>query len=132
MSAPAPGPSAFTLDTSFVHLGHDGAATVVPTGPDFWQAMPPIFSTGSMVSILPHARDWPNWEKHPAGDELIHCLSGRITLLLEDAPGALRRVALAPGQATIVPAGIWHTAEVAEAGSALFVTPGVGTDHRAR
>lgn len=36
------------------------------------------------------------------------------------------------GQAAINPRGVWHTADVHEPGSALFITPGRGTEHRPR
>ena len=58
-------------------------------------------------------------------------LSGRQTLIQEVA-GGQRRIELRAGQAVINPRGVWHTADVHEPGSALFITPGRGTEHRQR
>jgi hypothetical protein len=37
-----------------------------------------------------------------------------------------------PGQATINPKNVWHTVDVIEPGQLLFITPGIGTEHRTR
>ena len=43
------------------------------------------------------------------------------------------RVALdTPGQYVIVPKGIWHTANIADSAQMFFVTPGEGTENKAR
>ena len=48
---------------------------------------------------------------------------------MEVGPGE-RRVALASGQACLVPRGVWHRVVVREPGRLLFVTYGEGTQHR--
>jgi hypothetical protein len=79
----------------------------------------------------PAGRDLAQWERHPAGDELVVQLDGR-SILIQDLPDGENRLELGPGQAVINPKGVWHTADVIEPGTALFVTPGVGTEHRER
>ena len=37
-----------------------------------------------------------------------------------------------PARRLINPRGVWHTADVHEPGEGLFVTPGLGTEHRPR
>jgi hypothetical protein len=34
---------------------------------------------GRMVVMNEQAETWPSWERHPAGDELVLLLEGRIT-----------------------------------------------------
>ena len=75
--------------------------------------------------------DWSTWEMHPAGDEFIYLLDGAMTLILETGTDP-ERVSLSAGDFTIVPAGIWHTADVAQPGQGLFITCGAGTQHRTR
>ncbi len=43
-----------------------------------------------------------------------------------------RRVPLRAGQAVVNPPGVWHTADVTGEATALFITPGLDTDHRPR
>jgi mannose-6-phosphate isomerase-like protein (cupin superfamily) len=86
---------------------------------------------GRLVMIFEQDASWDSWERHPAGDEVVVLLSGRADLILE-IDGDQRRIALAPGEAVINPAGVWHTADVHEPGSILTITPGQGTEHRPR
>jgi homogentisate 1,2-dioxygenase len=119
------------LSTTFLHLGVTGAATPLPIGPDFWTNMPPILSSGRMVSLLRHDSDWRGWERHPAGDEIIIQLTGRMRLRL-DAPEGEIVVELPTGRYIVVPRNTWHTADVSEPSSAIYITEGQGTENRAR
>lgn len=116
------------LDRTFVHLANEGAATAVPVTADFWTNMPAIFSEGRMLSVLPQERDWEAWEMHPQGDEIILQLSGRVRFLTDRGEVA----ELGPGEALVMPAGTWHSAEVLAPGETLFLTAGAGTRHRPR
>jgi len=49
---------------------------------------------------------------------------------LQEVDGEQHRIELHAGQAVINPRGVWHTADVHEPGSALFITPWRGTEHR--
>ncbi len=86
---------------------------------------------GRTVMILDGTESWSSWERHPAGDEVVICLSGRITVI-RDTDGEHDGVELGPGQAMINPAGVWHTADVYEPGRFMTITPGAGTEHRPR
>ena len=86
---------------------------------------------GRLVCITAEEKTWTQWERHPAGDELVVLLSGRIDVVQELEAG-YRTVELQPGRAVINPRGIWHTSDVHEKASALFVTPGLGTEHKPR
>lgn len=74
--------------------------------------------------------DWPGWEVHPAGDELVILLSGCARLLLRNTDGDDEVLLQSPGQFVAVPAGTWHTARIAEPTRLLFITPGEGTENR--
>jgi quercetin dioxygenase-like cupin family protein len=86
---------------------------------------------GRLVTIHTISQSWDSWEVHPKGDELVVCLSGKL-LLHQEIDTRVRRVELEPGQAVINPPGVWHTADVEEEATVLFVTAGLGTTHRPR
>ncbi|WP_258127748.1 cupin domain-containing protein [Achromobacter anxifer] len=70
------------------------------------------------------------WERHPAGDELLCVLEGRVVLTLMAGDGAESDVLLEARRSAIVPRGVWHRLHVACPGKILFVTPGHGSEHR--
>lgn len=86
---------------------------------------------GRLVSIHTFSEPWDAWEMHPHGEELVVCLAGRITLH-QEIDGQVVHVNLDPYQAVVNPKGVWHTADVDAAATALFITAGLGTEHRAR
>lgn len=128
----------FDLTETFIHLGLGATATPLP---DFeWSAeylagLERRFASdgdeGRLVLIDRQRETWSSWERHPAGEEVVVVLSGRVDLL-QEVGGVTRRVELHPGEAVVNPAGVWHTADVHEPGEALFITPGRGTEHRPR
>jgi mannose-6-phosphate isomerase-like protein (cupin superfamily) len=87
---------------------------------------------GRLVSIHAFDAAWTSWEMHPRGHELVVCLTGRITLHQELLDGTTRTVTLEPYQAVINGPGVWHTADVDAPATALFITAGLGTEHRPR
>lgn len=86
---------------------------------------------GRLICIHESKVDWPSWESHPAGDELVVVLSGKAEFIQEQ-DGKETRVILGPHEAIINPPGVWHIANVIEPFIALFITPGPGTTHRPR
>jgi mannose-6-phosphate isomerase-like protein (cupin superfamily) len=83
-----------------------------------------------LVTTFGYDRDWPMWEMHPNGDEVVVLLEGRVTFVLE-VDGGERHVELAAaGTYVIVPRGTWHTARTSSACRMLFITAGEGTEHR--
>jgi quercetin dioxygenase-like cupin family protein len=68
---------------------------------------------------------------HPAGDEVVCCVQGHMTLHQELPEGA-RSFELGPGDYAINPPGVWHTADADQPVVALFVTVGEGTTNRPR
>ncbi len=71
-----------------------------------------------------------HWERHPAGDEMLHILEGEvdITTLTDDGP--VHSTAGA-GSIFICPQGLWHQLRPRSPVSLLFATPGGGTEHSA-
>lgn len=129
---------AFRLDETFVHLGLGGVTRPLPDfswAPEFLDRYARETASdgpdGRLVSLLPHTNDWTGWERHPAGEELVVVLSGRVRLVYDEGSGG-EVAELGPSEAVINPKGAWHTADVLEAGLALYITPGLGTEHRPR
>ena len=85
------------------------------------------FRSHTLISGHQFSEDWPTWEKHPAGDEMVVLLSGRAVFVLRLESGDESIELSDPGSFVIVPKGTWHTAHIDEPTSMLFVTPGEGT-----
>lgn len=122
-----------------VHLGRGAAAVAEPefTGmewyADYARRHAGDGAEGRLVSWSRFTGPWESWEMHPAGDEVVLCLAGQMTLHQEHADGSRDTVTLRPGEYAINPPGTWHTADIpgGEA-TALFITAGEGTEHRPR
>lgn len=121
------------LFSSFVVVDPKLSASVLPVNETFWQDLEKRYGTfagHSLISAYCFTTDWPTWERHPEGDEIVCLLSGSADLLLQETGGE-RRVSLAEaGAFVVVPKGTWHTAKVSEQATMLFVTPGEGTENR--
>jgi quercetin dioxygenase-like cupin family protein len=72
------------------------------------------------------------WEMHPHGCEVVLCTAGTMTLHQERADGSKQSLKLAPGDYAINEPGTWHSADVVGEATALFITAGMGTQHRPR
>ena len=129
-----------SLTDQFVHLGLGATAVVQPpfTGMDWYQGYGDRHDgdgpEGRLVSMYSFSESWDSWEMHPAGAELVICTAGELTVIQEHADGRTDRVTLGPGDYAINPPGTWHTADVPPGvtATAIFVTAGLGTDHRQR
>lgn len=121
-----------------IHLGLGARAVAEPefTGMDWYGDYVARHAAdgkeGRLVSCHRFAESWDSWEMHPAGDEVVLCLEGAITLHQEHADGSTDTVTLAAGEYAINPPGTWHTADVEREAAALFITAGEGTEHRPR
>lgn len=119
----------FDLEDSYLSLDGQGGLAVHPVE-GFWESIdtnPEVL--GTLVSAYVSPADWPHWEMHPQGEEVLVLLDGRMTLILDEAGGE-RRVEMAPGATCIVPRGVWHRALVPEPARFLALTYGAGTQHR--
>jgi len=86
---------------------------------------------GRVVALHTFTESWEQWEVHPKGTEIVLCTAGEITLI-QEVDGEQVRTTLRPGEYAINEPGVWHTADVDGSATALFITAGLGTDHRAR
>jgi mannose-6-phosphate isomerase-like protein (cupin superfamily) len=126
----------FDLTNDIVHLGLGATATPIPDftwTPEAFESYETTFASdgdeGRIVCMSAQQATWDSWERHPAGEEVVILLTGRVDMV-QDLEDGERVVPLHPGQGMINPAGVWHTARVHEPGTALFITPGRGTEHR--
>lgn len=109
----------FDLSHTLLGLKRDGKASPVA-----WKSGPPprvdgfVIGAPIMTGNAPHGG-----EMHPDADEVLYLISGRVDVLLEE-DGAENLVEVRPGQAVVVPRGIWHRVLVREPSQLLHVTPG--------
>ena len=87
---------------------------------------------GRLVSMHSFTGNWDSWEMHPVGDEVVVCTTGEMTLHQEFPDGSTNIVTIGAGEYAINPPGVWHTADIAETATALFITAGLGTEVRGR
>jgi hypothetical protein len=121
-----------------IHLGLGARAIVEPafTGMAWYAGYSQRHTAdgreGRLVSLASFDRSWDHWEMHPEGAEVVLCTAGSLTLHQEKPDGTRLCVTLAPGEYAINKPKTWHTADVEGAATALFVTAGLGTQHRPR
>ena len=122
-----------------VHLGIGATAIVQPeftNAMDWYDAYIDRHAAdgaeGRLVTMYRFAENWPMWEMHPNGDEVVLCISGTMTMHQEMADGGTATAVIGPGEYAINPPGAWHTVDVDGEASALFITAGLGTQHRPR
>ena len=71
----------------------------------------------------------PRWERHPAGDELLHVIDGRLDLTVLTHSGPVDAT-LDSGSVFLVPRGLWHSPRPRGTVTLLFATPREGTEAR--
>jgi len=117
------------LEDTYLSLDGQGGLNRHPVE-GFWETIDTNADVlGTLVSAYVSEADWPHWEMHPEGDEVLVLIDGRMTMILEEAGGE-RRVEMAPGATCIVPKGAWHRAIVPEPSRFIAITYGAGTTHR--
>jgi len=89
---------------------------------------------GRLVVIFDGEGPGDHSERHPAGDEVVICLSGRVKVVRDagDPGQSGDEVVLGPGEATVNPAGVWHTVDMDGPARILTITAGLGSEHRPR
>ena len=121
-----------------IHLGLGATAIVQPkfTGEMEWYAGYGERNgadgvEGRLVTMHTFSESWDVWEMHPKGAEVVLCVDGEIELVQEIA-GTESRTTLSAGEYAINEPGTWHTANVDASATAVFITAGLGTEHRPR
>jgi quercetin dioxygenase-like cupin family protein len=125
-------PQSFQMADTVVALDDSCGARPIPVTETFWpDLMAGRFGTFSrLVSQFSYDSDWKSWERHPAGEEFVCLLEGKVEFILE-IEGQHKRVALTkPGEFVLVPKNTWHTAKTTTPTRMLFITPGAGTENR--
>lgn len=122
------------LRKTFVVLQPDLSSVPVEVTPGIYEELDRRFERfkgRTLVSCHTFDADWPTWERHPAGDEVVCLVSGEVHMVL-DRGGREEGVRLSePGSCVLVPKGTWHTARMlAKPCTLLFITPGEGTENR--
>jgi mannose-6-phosphate isomerase-like protein (cupin superfamily) len=121
------------LLSTFVVMGPDFSATGVDVTATIWEDLDRTydqFKQHLLVARFDFEADWPSWEMHPAGDEVVVLLSGRADLILDRGGKHVVSSLADPGAFVIVPKGVWHTARTSTPTTMLFITPGQGTENR--
>lgn len=130
--------SAKSLSERFIHLGLGATAVAQPPFDGmawyegYGQRHDGDGAEGRLVSMYTFTESWDSWEMHPVGTEVVLCTAGEMTLHQEHADGTTNRVTIRAGEYAINPPGTWHTADVAGEATAVFITAGLGTEHRPR
>lgn len=132
MSPPSTGP--YELASTYLRLRPDASVEPLPVDDTFWPRLMRgelgDFHREYLVTTFGFDGDWPMWERHPNGDEVVVLLEGRATFVLEMDGGEKTCPLDTAGAYVIVPRGTWHTARVASPCRMLFITAGEGTEHR--
>jgi quercetin dioxygenase-like cupin family protein len=121
-----------------LHLGLGARATPQPefTGMEWYEAYGARSAAdgaeGRLVTMHRFEGSWTSWEMHPAGDEVVVCIDGEITVIQEIPGESIAAVVLKAGDFAINPPGVWHTADITGTATALFITAGQGTQGRPR
>ena len=125
-----------------IHLGKGASAVSQPEFPaderamqwymDYGERHADDGTEGRLVSMFTFTENWPTWEMHPLGEEVVVCTSGRMVLTQEFPDGKSQQVTLEAGDYVINPRGVWHTADIENEATGVFITSGAGTENRPR
>ena len=129
----------FNLGETPIHIPDSSAKLTVPLegfkfdGPSF-EAYISIHcqdGPGRLMMIETTPADWPTWERHTDGDEIVHILEGAGDFIQDTDDGEVR-IPIAAGVTILNPKGVWHTADVTSPMKAIYLTPCPGTEHKPR
>lgn len=126
-----------SIETHPIHLGLGATAVAQPAfaGIEWYEGYGERHDDdgkeGRLVAMHRFTQPWDGWEMHPEGHEVVLCLEGTLTLI-QERDGEQVRTTLNAGDYAINPPGVWHTADVDGPTAALFITAGLGTEHRPR
>lgn len=119
------------MHESVIFADAAGTMQAYPNSSDFWTSIVGNLPEGYLVSQFTFTESWPNWERHPGGDEFVFVLSGCMTLIFQ-RDGKEKYKSLEQGAFTFIPRNNWHTVDLSEPVTALFITFGKGTENKPR
>jgi len=129
MRAGLPGP--FMLGNTGLIISPDAAVTAKPDSPAFYEELDRDFDgfrSHWLVQKFEFSTDWPTWEIHPRGDEIVTLMSGAATFVLRKPDGSDESIHVdQAGMTVVIPKNTWHTARTDTDCAMLFITPGEGT-----
>jgi len=79
------------------------------------------YRDGLLLALKASGKD--HWERHLAGDELIHILDGSATLQIVCDDGPPKSFDLGAGTIAVIPQGVWHRFLSPEGNAHLGATP---------
>jgi mannose-6-phosphate isomerase-like protein (cupin superfamily) len=79
------------------------------------------YRDGLLLAIKASGKD--HWERHLAGDELVHILDGTAILEIVCDDGPPKSVELRAGMVAVIPQGTWHRLLSPEGATQMAVTP---------
>lgn len=122
------------IQSTYLRLRPDSSVEKLPFDETFWPRLMRgelgDFRHEYLVTCYSYTQDWPSWECHPNGDEIVMLVSGRATFLLETPGGNTELVLAHTGDFAFVPRGTWHSAHTDVPTTMLFITAGEGTQNR--
>lgn len=126
------------LTQSYLHQNPQQQLREIYCDNTFWQNLSagalPELEQGALISAFSFDKDWPAWERHPHGSELVLLLSGATELYLQQADVLTEDtqclILSKAGDYVLIPAGVWHRACPQSPTTLLFLTPGFGTEHK--
>ncbi|MFK7975934.1 MAG: cupin domain-containing protein [Halioglobus sp.] len=86
---------------------------------------------GRLVMMETMVSDWPTWERHTEGDELVIVVEG-AGIFHQEIEGQCVSSPFRAGDTFLNPKGVWHTADVVEPMRAVYITPCPGTENKPR
>jgi mannose-6-phosphate isomerase-like protein (cupin superfamily) len=123
--------TAFDLENTYLFIDGVGGVKATPGGAAFWRTVGENPDAGAiLVTVGTGEGDWPHWEMHPQGEEILVLLEGSLHLTFEHPDGRRESFDPEPGATIVVPRGVWHRAERQQGVRMLFITYGAGTTHR--
>jgi hypothetical protein len=78
------------LQSTFAVVKPDLSVATVDVSPTLYEDLDSRFDqfrSHVLVSTHEFTEDWPTWERHPKGDEIVILLSGAATMVLQRESG---------------------------------------------
>ncbi|MCA9632340.1 MAG: cupin domain-containing protein [Myxococcales bacterium] len=125
-------PRVLSASETFASLDAAGGVQTHDVSPEFWSQLASgerVLPGPYLMSFGSSSGDWPHWEMHPSGEEIVMLIAGSGDLLLR-LPDGDRCLSLGQaGEYVVIPRGTWHTYRKAkgEGATLLFITTGEGT-----
>lgn len=121
-----------SIEKDFIVLDEHKKATLEPFNSSLYERLNRNyagFKGCELIACHSFEQDWPTWETHPNGDEVVMLLSGKACLILQLDEGEQSVTLEEAGSFVIVPRNVRHTAKISEQAKMLFITPGEGTEN---